>query len=140
MLLSLTEDDQYNFNLLRIPLTDSQDEFDGLVLSLVKVIIDSLNEKKIEESIEDEKDLKGIEKLERWLQKAGRTDYNEHTKFLRSLQDLRSKGTGHRKGMGYDKIASSFGIGNKDLREVFEDILRCADAFLIYIASLCNLD
>ena len=53
---------------------------------------------------------------------------------------MRSKGTGHRKGSGYDKIASSFGVGNKDLREVFEDILSSADAFLIYIGSFCNLD
>ena len=137
--MPLTEDDQYNFDLLRIPLTESQDEFDGLVLSLVKVIIDSLNEKKIQESIEDEKDLKGIGKLEKWLQISGRTDYVVHTKFLRNLQDLRSKGTGHRKGTGYDKIASSFGVGTKDLREVFEDILRSADTFLAYMASFCNL-
>lgn len=139
LFLPLAEDDQYNFDLLRIPLTESQDEFDGLVLSLVKVIIDSLNEKKIQESIEGEKDLKGIGKLEKWLQISGRTDYDEHTKFLRNLQDLRSKGTGHRKGTGYDKIASSFGVGNKDLREVFEDIMHSADEFLTYMASFCNL-
>ena len=110
-----------------------------IALVLVKVIIDSLNEKKIQESIEGEKDLKGIGKLEKWLQISGRTDYDEHTKFLRNLQDLRSKGTGHRKGTGYDKIASSFGVGNKDLREVFEDIMHSADEFLTYMASFCNL-
>ena len=42
--LPLTEQDEYNLSQIRIPLTNSQPEFDMLVLSLVKVLIDSLNE------------------------------------------------------------------------------------------------
>lgn len=138
LFLPLTEDDQYNFDLLRIPLTESQDEFDGLVLSLVKVIIDSLNEKEIQQSINAERDLKGIGKLEKWLQINGRNDCEEHIKFLRNLQDLRSKGTGHRKGTSYEKIASTFEIGNKELKDVFENILHSADAFLNYMLSIAD--
>lgn len=135
----LTEDDQYNFDTLRIPLAEeSQYEFDGLVLSLVKVLIDSLNEKKFQENIESEKDLKGIGKLEKWLERSGYNDFKTHIKFLRDLQELRSKGTGHRKGNGYNKIASSFGVGNKKLKDVFEDILEKADAFLMYMNEIAK--
>ncbi|MBO7127200.1 hypothetical protein J6W78_06605 [bacterium] len=137
LFVPLTNDDQHNFDTLRIPLTEeSQPEFDGLILSLVKVLIDSLNEKKFQENIESEKDLKGIGKLEKWLERSGYNDFKTHIKFLRNLQELRSKGTGHRKGNGYNKIASSFGVGDKKLKEVFEDILSKADAFLIYMNNL----
>lgn len=139
LFLPLTEDDQYNFETLRIPLAEeSQDEFDGLVLSLVKVLIDSLNEKKFQENIESEKDLKGIGKLEKWLMISGHIDFEVHIKFLRNLQELRSKGTGHRKGSGYDKIASYFGVGNKKLKDVFEDILERADGFLMYMNEIAE--
>lgn len=137
LFLRLTEDDQHNFDTLRIPLTEeSQPEFDGLILSLVKVLIDSLNEKKFQENIESDKDLKGIGKLEKWLENSGYNDFKTHIKFLRDLQELRSKGTGHRKGSGYYQIASSFGVGDKKLKEVFEDILSKADTFLIYMNNL----
>ena len=76
---------------------DAQPEFDSLILSLVKVLIDSINEKELK--IESEKDIKGIGKLEKWFQKQGYTDYEKHIKFLRDLQRLRSTGTGHRKGV-----------------------------------------
>ena len=139
LFLPLTKDDQHNFDTLRIPLAEeSQDEFDGLVLSLVKVLIDSLNEKKFQENIESEKDLKGIGKLEKWLMISGHIDFEVHIKFLRNLQELRSQGTGHRKGKGYDKIASYFGVGNKKLKDVFEDILEKADAFLMYMNEIAK--
>ena len=64
LFLPLSEDDQYTFDLLRSPLTDSQDEFDRLVLMLVKVIIDSLNEDKFKGVIGPEKELKGIGKFQ----------------------------------------------------------------------------
>ena len=51
-------------------------------------------------------------------------------KFLRELQELRSTGAGHYKGKEYEKVAARFSIGTKDLRLVFEEILRGAIAFL----------
>lgn len=138
LFLPLTEDDQYSFDLLRSPLTDSQDEFDRLVLLLVKVLIDSLNEDKIRKSITTEKHTKGIGKLEKWLQSSGYAGFESHIKFLRELQELRSQGTGHRKGSGYEKIASSFGVGEKRLQEVFDDILSAADSFLQYMFQIAK--
>ena len=43
--------------------------------------------------------------------------------FLRDLQELRSTGVAHLKGSKYDKIKTTFGIGQKDLSKVFVDIL-----------------
>lgn len=138
LFLSLKEEDKYNFKMLRRPLTEDYNEFDNLVLSLVKVIIDSLNEEKIQESLDNEKALKGISKLEKWLQKTGQSDYEEHIKFLRNLQELRSTSSGHRKGKGYEKIATLFNIGKKDLRDVFDDIMGKADCFLEYMNNVAK--
>ena len=43
--------------------------------------------------------------------------------FLRNLQRLRSTGIAHLKGKNYDKIRKEFGIGEKELSKVFDEIL-----------------
>lgn len=134
--LPLSEDDEYNLQLLHIPVTNSQEEFDHLVLSLVKSIIDSLNEKEILKKITNKDDLKGgISKLERWFAEINIQDYEEQIKFLRDLQELRSSGTGHRKGKGYLRIASTFNVEDNNFSDVFEAILQRADNFILF---LCN--
>lgn len=127
----LFEEDQYNLLQIRIPIVDAQPEFDSLILSLVKVLIDSINEKELK--IESEKDIKGIGKLEKWFQKQGYTDYEKHIKFLKDLQRLRSTGTGHRKGDGYTKIAEKFELNTKSFIDVYENILNLSNDFLIYM-------
>ena len=133
LFLHLSDSDQYNYSCIRIPITDSQIEFDQLVLSLVKVLIDSLNEKKINIEISNEKKIKGISKLEKWLEANGAVDFDIHIQFLRDLQELRSSGTGHRKGRSYEKISRKFGLNEKSRTEVFEEILQSANAFLTYL-------
>lgn len=133
LFLSLAEDDQYNISNIRIPTTNSQPEFDQLVLSLVKVLIDSLNEKKLMVHAGEEKDLKGIGKLKNWLNNNGAVNYEDHIQFLKDLQELRSTGTGHRKGRSYDKISRKFGLGDKNKIDAFEEILRKAVCFLNYM-------
>ena len=132
LFLPLSEEDQYNLTQIHIPLGDSQPEFDQLVLSLVKVLIDSLNEKQLKlPSAQPEQ--RGIGKLEHWLQANGAIGYEEHISFLRDLQELRSTGSGHRKGKTYNKIAERFGLSEKRKMDVFEDILKQANAFLNYM-------
>ena len=60
-----------------------------LVLSLVKILIDSMNEKKITSQLTGsyEKLVRGISKLEAWLVEKNIENSDEHIKFLRSLQD-----------------------------------------------------
>ena len=135
LFIPLSAADQYNFNQIHIPITDSQPEFDQLVLSLVKVLIDSLNEKELQNQLRTGDSLKGISKLEKWLEHQGKDDYSDHIKFLRDLQELRSTGTGHRKGKSYIKIAREFGLDDYSLTDVFEIILQKADGFLIYLTK-----
>jgi len=45
--LHLHEGDKYILDIIRIPVTDSQEELDTQVLHLTKLLVDSLNEKKI---------------------------------------------------------------------------------------------
>lgn len=139
LLLPLSEDDEYNIELLRIPVTGSQDEFDHQVLSLVKSIIDSLNEKQVFKQLTNTENLAGgISKLERWLSERNVQDYELHIKFLRNLQELRSTGTGHRKGKGYEKIKKEFGIQD-DLRGSFSDILSSAISFVNFMGDSAEI-
>lgn len=137
--LPLSEADQYNLTQIQIPLVNSQSEFDQLILSLVKVLIDSLNEKELIVTGEDNTGLKGISKLEKWLQSKEVAGYEEHISFLRDLQKLRSTGTGHRKGKEYSKISNSFGLSEKSKIDAFEAILQKANASLKYL-SITFLD
>lgn len=108
LFLSLHDDDKYNLNGIRLPLNNTQPEFDMLILSLVKVFIDSLNEKFIMTQImtKDEEELKGgISKLEKWFKNCNINSFEKHIIFLRKLQELRSCCAGHRKGKKYDKIS-----------------------------------
>ncbi|MBI4650152.1 hypothetical protein HY745_02485 [Candidatus Desantisbacteria bacterium] len=119
----LNKADEHHFKSLRIPLTNNQKEFDEQVGSLVKIIIDSLNEKEIEKGVEITKaGLKGIDKLEAFLIKHN-MDFTQVSGFLRDLQDLRSSGTAHLKGEKYKKIAKKFLIGEKSFQDIFDDIL-----------------
>ena len=133
--LPLSEEDQYNLTQIRIPLVESQLEFDQLVLSLVKVLIDSLNEKQLIVLGDVQTDIKGISKLERWIQSNEAVGYENHIKFLRDLQKLRSTGSGHRKGKEYSKISNTFGLSEKSKIDVFEEILRKSNDFLKYMKT-----
>lgn len=133
LFLPLSKEDQYNLSQIHIPLTNSQPEFDQLVLSLVKVLIDSLNEKMLQRDIDVKKDIKGISKLEAWLQEKGAVDYQGHIKYLRDLQELRSSGAGHRKGKSYEKVAKQFNLDSVNLIDAFEEILHRANDFLNYM-------
>lgn len=138
--LDLDEQDLYNFESLRIPINNSIVEMDMLVLSLVKVLLDSLNEKNIVKQLTGtyEKLAGSISKLEMWFSEKSLADYQDHIKFLRNLQELRSTGTGHRKGKGYQKISKSFNIQQENYAETFSSILNEATNFLRYIES--NID
>lgn len=134
LFLPFYADDEYNIKTLRIPTTESQAEFDNQVLSLVKTIIDSLNEKEIVKQLDDKNDLKGsISKLERWFSERKICEYEPQIKFLRNLQELRSSGTGHRKGSGYEKIRSTFGVCDGKNKDAFCAILDSAKSFLVFL-------
>jgi hypothetical protein len=132
---------------LRIPATDEQSDFDELVLSLTKILIDSLNQKELKKLIslkqeenlspDQQEMLKGsIGCLEIALSCCGVEDAADHITFLRKLQSLRSSGSAHHKGSSYQKIAQDFGIEGQSLRVVFAGILSKALEVLDYFIFL----
>ncbi len=135
LFLSLTEQDAYNFETLRVPVNNSIAEMDMLVLSLVKILIDSLNEKSISKRLTGnyEKLVGSISKIEAWLCESNIENYDEHIKFLRNLQELRSSGTGHRKGKGYQKITQKLDVKKENYAETFSDLLKNATNFLAFM-------
>lgn len=139
LLLPLAEEDEHHFQGMRIPAGDQQKDFDELVLGLTKILIDSLNEKRLNAIAEANKvvDLKGsIAKLEAALAAKGVTGFEEHIKFLRRLQTLRSTGSAHRKGAKYKDIARYFDVDSQSLKGVFGGILRQAVDVLDYLTEI----
>src|SRR6266536_1400703 len=68
---------------------------------------DAINEGEIQKRLPNRiADEKGISKLERWLRQEGYPQVDRDVKFLRNLQELRSKATAHLKGSGYEKALS----------------------------------
>ena len=142
-LLPLHTADAHHLKSLRIPATDEQRVFDAIVLSLTKILIDSLNEKSLKKLIPFEKqetfkDKRGIALLEAVLHLNDLEGAETHIAFLRKLQDLRSSGIAHRKGRTYSKIAAYFDVKNRSLRHVFADILNSASDTLDYFIVLVN--
>jgi len=118
----LSKEDEHYFKSLHIPMTNEQKEFDEQILAIVKIFIDSLNEKELEKELSLSGGEKGIDKLEGFLNSKG-AKYNGMVNFLRNLQDLRSTGVAHLKGSKYEKVKLAFSIGEKDLSKVFDDII-----------------
>ena len=129
----LSEEDEYIFDQIRRPLTDSQSEFDQLVLLLSKLIIDLLNDKELGKGIESAEGLRGISKLEQWIKNMDVPGAEEHIIFLRNLWDLRSSGSGHAKGKSYKKASQKFFVEEFHLQDVFEKILQSAEAYLSFM-------
>ena len=147
LLRPLHSSDDHHLKSLRIPATDEQRDFDELVLSLTKILIDSLNQKELKKliSLEQEQNLTPDQKemlkgsigcLEIALNSCGVNDAADHVAFLRKLQSLRSSGSAHLKGSKYQKIANYFNIESQGLREVFAGILSKALNVLNYFIFL----
>lgn len=129
----LAQDDAHYFVALRVPLTRDQAEFDGQVLSLTKILIDSLNEREIARGLTFDKGDQGITKFEKYLANQSCADHQVHIRFLRNLQDLRSAAVAHRKSDNFKKVAKLFSLDTKDTITVFEDILRSATALIEFL-------
>ena len=137
LLLPLNEGDEYHLHNIRVPATNEQRDFDGLVLGLATILADSINVQGLKTLVSQyEYDGKSIRLLDTVLETFGADGAREHIDFLINLQSLRSSGAAHRKGTNYHKVAERFGVGNDDLRLVFADILWKAVALLDYLAEL----
>jgi len=139
LFLPLHDTDSHLMKTLRVPLSESRVEFEQQVLTLAKLVVDSLNEAEISKLLAtDVADEKGIGKLERWLSQEG-FDARQVTETLRRIQSLRSKMSAHRKGSDFDKFLSNLGISDSPLIAV-ANLLWEAIAMLETMAAFFGLD
>lgn len=142
LLLPLDAQDEFHIQRLRVPSTDEQHEFDELVLSLSKILIDSLNQNKISKLISDhgrDVPVGSIAMLEDLLTTYGLKNGDQHVAFMRLIQSLRSSGMAHRKGSRYRDILIKYGLENKRLTWVFRNLLVEASELLDYLnQSVCS--
>ena len=141
MVIALASGDAYNLQSLNIPVNDEQCDLDGLVSSLTKILIDSLNEEPLKKMIPYEKreafkDKSGIALLEAALLLNNLEGAEVHIAFLRKLESLRASRSADRKEQNYLKIAKHFGIENQNLQDVFPSILNSALDVLDYFIVL----
>ena len=154
----LAADDQYHFETLHLMGQENdQKEFDGLIQSITKLIIDSLNEKQLVKAIDStkpdvlrflsERNIKeskpsniqgGITKFECFLISEGLLDSNV-VKLLRNIQDLRSSTVAHRKSTKLDtkieELFNFFGILQESDKVVLLNLLVRLNKMLNWIIS-----
>jgi hypothetical protein len=134
----LSDADRHYAVALRIPLIDGQNHFDEQVLALAKIVIDSINESKLNSLIPAQpSNSRSLKKLQVYLDAAG-LDSAKHIQFLKDLWSLRH-GAPHRKGDEYRRAAEEFGVAKKGFIAAFTDILVQAIDFLDFLrAGLLN--
>lgn len=124
--------DTHLLETVRVPLTNAQSELDEQVLTLTKLLVDSLNEKEIElHGGRAEPGEKGISKFARFLEHSGFQEREGVISFLRDLQNLRSAGSGHRKGTRYEGIVADLGIDPDNKPAVMKRLLEEATVALL---------
>lgn len=117
----LHKDDAHVLAKLHIPVQDVQAEFDEQVGYLAKLLVDSLNEEAITQTIgKGPKGEKGLGKLERLLGEEGVDDLASLIRPLANVQGLRSRSSAHRKGADFDLTVA---IGELDRQQGFEKLL-----------------
>lgn len=126
-LVTLSAEDQHHLLSLRTPVNDEQKHFDEVVLSLTRILIDYLNEPELRKFLDPNNqetlETGGINLLQRVFQDQKIDGSEIHIAFLRKLQELRSKGSAHRKGKSYRKLISSVVPEKAGLSALFESLL-----------------
>ena len=128
----LNSGDEHHLKSLKIP-SKEQKEFDEKVLSITKIIIDSLNEPKLKESLTYSKGDKSIEILSKYLEQKHKFKSPEMIQYFRNLQELRSKCSAHRKGSDFQETYKKFDKG--DFSKTFKEIVIGAITLLNTLES-----
>jgi hypothetical protein len=115
---------------LRIPLSDSNTEFEEAVRILAKILCDALNDKELARRLPDKiPKEQSISKLERWLTAESYPHTQRDVAFLRRLQALRSKTAAHLKGSAYDQDLAKL-LGNERGEAAVRTLLQEARTML----------
>ena len=140
-LLPLPPADAHHLQSLNIPETDKQSDFDSLLLSLAKMLIDSLNEEALKKLIPYEKrdslkDKSCIDLLEAVLHLNDLKGSEIHIVFLRKLQNHCSSRSTDPKGQGYLKVVKPLKFRGQNLQHISANILNSASDILEYFITL----
>ena len=129
-----TEREGENLNRVRIPLKDTNIEFEQQILSLAILLVDLLNEEDIGADLQPIKNEKGIDKLRRFLEKHKYPNTDRDISLLKKIQKTRSKGAAHASGeSGQDYIDKQ--IGNTTKKDYISQIMIEATNMLNDLAS-----
>jgi len=120
---------------LRIPLNESDAEFEGQLLGLAKLLVDLLNEADIARGLPKVANEKGIGKLERFLRAADYAQVDRDVALLRRIQNLRSRIAAHTAGSGGQEFLAGE-LKGRDRREFVVDLMTQATQMLAELASL----
>ena len=127
LFLTLSPGDSHLLNTVRIPVTNSEVEFDEQIGHLTKLLVDSLNEKELAARAGLlEESAKGITKLDGFLDKTQFPERQRVIRLLRDLQTLRSAGSAHRKGSAYEKIIAKLHVDPKKKADAVRRLLEDA--------------
>ena len=158
LFLPLVDADSHRFKTLHCLTTaNNSSDFDEQVLSLTKILVDSLNQKELQNGIDDNNEkvkkfltekkissvseLKaGIDKLCCYLWSMG-YDCPNMIEFFRKLQSLRSNSIAHRKSKDRKDVQKTyeyFQIDIKNQQEVLEDIFVKAIMTLNTFSRMAN--
>lgn len=136
----LAAEDIHTIQSLRIPVHNNESEFENQLIYLSKLLIDSLNERMIQQELGTKiAEEKGIDKLERWMERVEYPLSDRDIAFLRRLQTLRSKLGAHRKGSDYSKTLQRLGVDSDRGSEIGK-ICSAATTMLQDLAEYFNVD
>ena len=136
LLLPLAEQDQHYVSSLKLLTHNEQKEFDEQILALTKILIDSLNEKELRRFLSC--DERGISLFDKVLKQRNVLGSEQHVKFLRDLQDIRSTFVAHRKGEKYIRVSRRIGLDRLSLSEVLKRLFVEGINFLQFLTE--NID
>jgi hypothetical protein len=132
------ESDVFLLQQLRVPLNDTQNEFEEAIKLLGKLMSDALNESSIGKALPNRvDDEKGISKFERFLILEGYPHLERDIKYLRRVQELRSKVSAHLKGRDYEKVLSK-NLGDDRGAEAIQQLLEEGVTFLRDLIAWCG--
>ena len=132
--------DEHVLQRLRVPLNDSQPEFENQIMGLAKVLVDALDVKALQERLPNRiKDEKSIGKLKRWLQQEDYSLAERDIAFLRRLQLLRSRLAAHLTGSDYEELLADQNVNPDPIQEV-ATMLRDAERLLCSLAAHAGID
>ncbi len=135
LFLPLLSNDEHNFQSLRVLMKNEQAEFDTQILSLCKVLVDSLNVEGIKKNINKFNDEKGIGLFNIFLNENNHPDTQHIIGFLRNLYNVRSTGVGHRKGKSYKTAIERLEVKPSNFMSSFKNVLATTNQILDQLSN-----